>query len=105
MAQAPIIRLYETVGALSERMLDAARAGDWALMDELERECARQVAGIAPDGPAPPLSWQDRAHKLRLVHRILACDREIRHLLDPWMAELAVRLNSPGSVARLFSRS
>lgn len=105
MAQEPIIRLYETISELSERMLDAARASDWALMDALERECAGHVAEIAPDWRTASLSWQDRAHKLRLVRQILACDREIRHLLDPWMTELAIRLNGPGRFAQLSSRA
>lgn len=105
MAQEPIFELYETVSTLCERMLDAARAGDWALIDRLEQECAAHVARIDAGMVNTPLSWQERTRKLRLVQRIFACDREIRHLLEPWMAELAVRMNSASGDHQLFARA
>lgn len=97
-----VISLYETVSELTGQMLQAAQVRDWENLAVLEEHCASHIQSLKegePAGLALPAAL--RARKVKIIHQILAHDREIRDLTTPWMAELAVLINSTGAERRL----
>lgn len=96
-----LLALYEAVAQTSDQMLDAARAEDWDLLVALEKRCAAQVASIKAHGGETAQPGITREQRVRLLNRILADDREIRNLTQPWMVQLAARLNSAGAERKL----
>lgn len=95
------LELYEAVGLLTDRMLAAARAGEWDQLTDLEGECSALVARLAAINDAAPLAVDSRARKVKIIQKILADDRAIRDLVSPWMAELAARMNSSSTSRKL----
>jgi flagellar protein FliT len=83
-----VLAVYERIADLTEQMLTAARASDWTTMSGLEQQCA-QVARTVEAGPVPPLSGSARLRKVALLTKILATDRAITEITEPWMAQLA----------------
>ena len=94
-----VIDVYENVSQLTRQMLAAARSRDWESLHRLERDCARQVS-VLRDGQPPSLSGEMRARKVRLLQSILADDREIRTITEPWMEQLALLMQGPRSGAQ-----
>ncbi len=96
-----VITLYETVADITDQMLAAARSGDWDRLVELESRCAGHVAALR-QGEAPvPLTGESRVRKVQIIRKILADDREIRNLTEPWMAQLSRLISSTGTERRL----
>jgi flagellar protein FliT len=90
MSSEDVINVYETLSALTRQMLEAAHGRDWDRLHRLELECAAQVARLR-DNP-PPLSGELRARKVRILQCILADDREIRTITEPWMDQISLLL-------------
>lgn len=79
------IELYEEMRLLSSRMAEAARAGDWDKLIDLERGVTRlrnTLMATPDDGDAADT---DLARKRSLIQRILEDDAEIRRHTEPWM--------------------
>ena len=89
-----VIGVYENVSALTRQMLAAARSRDWDTLHRLERDCASQVSMLR-DGQPPALSGELRARKVRLLQAILADDREIRTITEPWMDQRSLLMQGP----------
>lgn len=97
-----IIALYETVADITDKMLTAARTGDWEQLAALETRCSSQVEIIKQnDKPRQPLTPMAREHKTRIIKKILEDDRQIRDITEPWMAQLSAMLNSAGKERKL----
>lgn len=94
-----VIDVYENVSQLTRQMLAAARSRDWESLHRLERDCARQVS-VLRDGQPPSLSGEMRARKVRLLQSILADDREIRTITEPWMDQLSLLMHGPRTGAQ-----
>jgi len=98
-----VISVYETVSELTGQMLAAAQQRDWENLAELESHCASHIQ-LLKDGEQPaalPAALRER--KVKIIHQILAHDRQIRDLTTPWMAELAALISSAGAERRLNS--
>lgn len=94
--------MYETVADITDQMLAAARSGNWDLLTELEMRCTRQVEVIKNrDNPQQTLPHDARERKVEIIKKILADDREIRALTEPWMTQLGVMMNSAGTERKL----
>ncbi len=96
-----IIALYEAVSQITDQMLAAARAGDWDKLIQLEEHCASHVQSLREGEPPEPLTGGLRERKVKIIHKILADDREIRNLTEPWMAQLAAMMNNAGTERKL----
>lgn len=94
MSSEEVITVYENVSQITRQMLAAARSSDWATLQRLEQDCASQVSALKNGKPAP-LSGELRARKVRLLQTILADDREIRTITEPWMDQLALLMHGP----------
>lgn len=82
---------YQEISALSARMVDAARRGDWDELIDLERQVAvlrgRLIADAAPlpdstDGPFESTRMRG------LIQQILDDDAEVRRHTEPWMEQI-----------------
>ena len=93
--------MYETVAVITDQMLCAARSGDWDRLAVLESRCASQVAILKQDEPPAPLTGDIRVRKVQIIKQILAHDREIRDIAEPWMAKLSQLINSTGAERKL----
>lgn len=101
MNEQEVIYLYENVATITDQMLAAARVGDWEQLAALESRCADQV-NILKTGEAPvPLTGVSRARKVEIIKKILADDKEIRTITEPWMNKLSMMINSAGAERKL----
>lgn len=78
---------YERIADITSLMLKAARAKDWPKITELEALCAFEIEKITNAVPEPATGAALQS-KIASIHKILAHDREIRDLLNPWMLRM-----------------
>ncbi len=96
-----ILEVYENVAAITARMLEAARTGDWEQLAELESRCSRQVATIQKHDSPTALTGAGRDKKVEIIRKILADDQEIRAITQPWMKQLSALMQSAGTERKL----
>lgn len=96
-----VITLYETVAVITDQMLAAARNGDWDQLVALESRCASHVETLKQGEPPAPLTGANRERKVTIIKKILADDREIRNLTEPWMEHLSKLINSTSTERKL----
>lgn len=101
MNEQEIICLYENVATITDQMLAAARLGDWEELTALEQRCAAQVSILKTGEPPVPLTGAERERKVAIIKKILADDKEIRNITEPWMAKLSMLINSTGTERKL----
>ncbi|KDP86747.1 flagellar assembly protein FliT [Cupriavidus sp. SK-3] len=89
-----VARHYEELLLLSEQMLEAARAGNWDAMSDLQQVYVAEVEQLRRLGPQTTMSAHDRARRYGMLERILAHDASIRQLVVPQMARLEALLGS-----------
>ncbi|MFZ6686203.1 flagellar protein FliT [Undibacterium sp. SXout11W] len=94
MESTELISLYENVAIITDQMLRAARERDWELLCQLESNCSSTVAIIQKNEIPVSLTPELREQKIRMIKKILADDKEIRDITEPWMAELADLIKS-----------
>jgi hypothetical protein len=90
-----ILDLYASAGALTGRMLEAARRGAWDDLVALERERGVLIEYLRVHDPDP--SKHDAAHKREWLERMLRQDEEIAVLTQDWMHELREVLDTLGN--------
>ncbi|MBR7798931.1 flagellar protein FliT [Undibacterium sp. FT137W] len=89
-----VISIYETVAVISDQMLLAAKNADWDRLTELESQCSEHIASLR-EGEGPiKLTGETRDRKVKIIQKILADDRQIRDLTEPWMANLSKLIRS-----------
>jgi len=86
MNSSEVLSMYENIAGLTNQMAAAARMGDWDGLNKLENACATEARATATGVPA--LNGAPRLRKIDLLKQILANDREIRDLTDPWMNQI-----------------
>lgn len=96
-----IITTYETLLAITGRMLDVARIGDWDRLVALEKDCKKLVEELIAENHDLPLSSQLQQRKAEIIRKVLADDAEIRSITEPWMAQLQDFLGSAGRERKL----
>jgi flagellar protein FliT len=95
IAMASQIEIYEEMTALSARMVEVARAGDWDNLIALERQVTALRNMLTTDeDPNANLSADDFVRKTTLIQRILDDDAEIRRFTEPWMEQVRTYLGS-----------
>ncbi|MGK5077885.1 flagellar protein FliT [Janthinobacterium sp. HLX7-2] len=88
MTSNDVLSMYENIAGLTNNMVAAARTNDWNGLNTLENQCASAASAALP-GSVPALAGAARLRKIDLLKQILANDREIRTITEPWMAQLA----------------
>ena len=81
-----VLAMYENLAGLTGQMAQAAKAGDWnefaALNMEAKVEARSAVAGV------PALSGAKRLSKIELLKQLMANDRAIRDVTEPYDGQL-----------------
>lgn len=85
---APLLAYYEAIERASADMLSAARSGNWDQVVKIEGACVLLISQLQAAARQAQLSADERALKQRIMQRILINDAEIRHLAEPWLADL-----------------
>ena len=88
MTSNDVLSMYENIAGLTNQMVQAARSSDWDGLDQLENRCAAE-ASVAITGSLPALNGAPRLRKIDLLKQIMANDRAIRDVTEPWMTQLA----------------
>jgi flagellar protein FliT len=96
-----LISLYENVATITTNMLDAARTNDWDLLTQLEADCASRVQLLRDHELPLDLPSDIRDKKINIIKKILADDKEIREITEPWMAQLASLMKSSSTNLKL----
>jgi len=96
-----VVSLYEAMVGITDQMLAAATANDWDRLVTLEQQCAACVRQLKADGDNQPLAAQERTRKVDAIRRMLAADRQIRDITQPWMAKLSAMINNTGTERRV----
>ncbi|MDE2430205.1 MAG: flagellar protein FliT [Burkholderiales bacterium] len=99
-----LISLYKNVATLTNDMLEAARNEDWDKLTQLETTCTSKVQCIRESEIPMDLPVEVRDEKIRIIKDILAKDREIRDLTEPWMAKLSDLMKN-SNTSRKLSRA
>jgi flagellar protein FliT len=98
MTSNDVLSMYENIAGMTNKMVVAARSSDWDDLNTLENQCA-SAASTAMTGSVPALAGASRLRKIDLLKQILANDREIRTITEPWMTQLSNAM--PGARARM----
>jgi flagellar protein FliT len=96
-----ILAEYAEIALLTRRMLGAARCSDWDTLVQLERDCAKHFARLLQSPPEQPDDPGYRGRKAALIRGILDDDAEIRLLVEPWLAQLALLIGNTQQQTRL----
>jgi len=88
------LTLYADVAGISEQMLAATQAEDWELLEKLEADCAACMEDVRAMDKSVPLSKDELKQKIQYIEKILATDKQIRYLVEPWMARLSDLMHS-----------
>lgn len=86
MTSNEVLSMYENLAGLTAKMSLAAQTGDWNALTSLEKQCASHAAAVETGVPA--LSGASRMRKIDLLKQIMANDRAIREVTEPWMGKL-----------------
>ncbi|UGQ47521.1 flagellar protein FliT [Massilia endophytica] len=84
MTSNEVLSMYENIAGLTNKMVAAAQSGNWTGLDRMENQCA--AASVAVMSGVPALEGDARARKIALLKQIMANDRAIRDVTEPWMA-------------------
>lgn len=87
-----LIDCYKAIEDGSRRMLQAAHAGDWRGVADIENDCKvliQQLKSCARQSSLPEemearLTRAEQGEKQRILRRILGVDAQIRGLTEPW---------------------
>ena len=93
MTSNEVLSMYENIAGLTNQMALAARSSHWDGLARLEGQCASAASGAETGVPA--LHGAQRMRKIDLLKQILANDREIRTVTEPWMAQLSNVMQAP----------
>ena len=91
MTSNDVLSMYENIAGLTSKMAGAAQAGDFDGLSRMETQCALQAAPAI--GGVPALEGAARMRKIDLLKLIMANDRAIRDVTEPW--QLADVMRAP----------
>lgn len=103
MTNQDVLSVYAAMGELTGQMVAAASASEWEQLHELELEVTAHVAVLKTTEAAVPMEGEQRRQKATLIKKMLEDDRQVRDLLQPWMAQLSKLINSTGTERRLVN--
>lgn len=99
------LSIYEEMAQVSAEMLVAARDANWDLLSALETRNSQLVGRLQHGhGGEATLDNQDdalRARKVAMIKTILAHDRDIRELTEPWLHTLSGLIKNTSNERKL----
>ncbi len=101
MSHQATLNVYAKLVEISDQMLTASKAKDWDSLEQLENVCAEHIETIKQITPTTPISDIERTAKINYIEKLLETDRAIRDEVEPWMAKLAIMMNTTGTQQKL----
>ena len=86
MLSKDVLSMYEDIAAITGKMASAAQAGDSAELETLAIQCAAQTSAAASE--VTRLEGPARVRKIELLKQIMANDRTVREVTEPWADQL-----------------
>lgn len=96
-----LMSIYEKVDELTSNMLSAAQSANWDLLSQLENDCSGQVSILKNNELQSELPVDLKTKKITIIKNILANDRAIREITEPWMQELSNLMQSSHTARKL----
>lgn len=81
-----VLLMYENIAAITSQMAAAVQADPTADLEALKDQCLHQASAIATG--VAPLEGPLRLRKIELLKHIMANDRSIREVTEPWADQL-----------------
>lgn len=103
MTNQDVLTVYAAMGELSSQMVTAANASDWERLEALEQRVSDHVALLKAQEATVRLEGEQRQRKVTLIKQMLDDDRQVRDLIQPWMAQLSKLINSTGTERRVHN--
>lgn len=101
MNSAELLKQYDAIWRLTQKMLEAARQEEWDQLIELEQARAAHIDAMMKQESEILWTQEEQFQKGELIRKILAADEEIKTLTATWMGELQEMLGSIGTVKKL----
>lgn len=101
MNSAELLKHYDEIWRLTQKMLEAANQGEWDQLIELERTRAILTDVLMKQENEGLWESEEQSKKGELIRNILAADEEIKALTKSWMGELQEMLGSIGTEKKL----
>ena len=79
----PVYENYRRIASISSHMLDAARAGRWDEVKQLERDCARVIVDLRLAMIGVEVDDELQALRMNTLREVLHHDAEIRSIAEP----------------------
>ncbi|SET50321.1 flagellar protein FliT [Nitrosomonas marina] len=89
-----LIKLYEDIKTITNKMVTAAENGKWDELIQLERQCRRLTDELIHNESQISLSHELQQKKIRIIHQVLNDDAQIRSITEPWMEKLQDMLHT-----------
>ena len=102
MSVAQVIANYEALAALTSRMHETALRSEWESLIEFEQQRSKLIAEMKPLDAETRLDAGTRQRKNELITGIFAHDAEIRKLVQAWMDECDLSMQSNRQELRLL---
>lgn len=102
MSAAQVITNYETLSNLTGEMHEAAGRGDWDALVAIEHQRSELIAAMKPLDAATTLDADARERKRALIELVLSRDGAIRTLVEAWMREHELSMQSNRQELRLL---
>jgi len=96
-----LIQRYEMLAKVMHEMLTAAKQQNWDRVTELETFYTMQAEQLKVQENRMALPDDLQSQKISIIKAILADDREVRALVNPWMDRLSKLMNGAHMEAKL----
>jgi len=104
MGSTEVIACYESLAAFTDQMSSAARKGEWDALVGIEQQRSALVSVMKSLDAVTSLDEPARARKKQLIGSVLAQDAEIRKLVQAWMSEHELDMQSNAQELRLLKK-
>lgn len=102
MSVAQVIANYETLATLTSRMHETALRAEWDALIAFEQQRSELIATMKSLDAETRLEESARQRKNELITAVLARDAEIRKLVQAWMDECELSMQSNRQELRLL---
>ena len=99
-----MIANYEALATLTSQMQGAAQGAEWEALIAFEQQRGALVAAMKPLDAETLLDDSARQRKNALITSVLAQDAEIRTLVQAWMNECELSMQSNAQELRLLRK-
>lgn len=104
MSVAQVIANYEALATLTSRMREAAESARWDALIAIEQQRSELIAAMKPVDAETRIDADTQQRKNALIERVQAHDAEIRKLVQAWMDECDLSMQSNRQELRLLRK-